>query len=274
MYITSKIEIKREKNRRSKQKREYKKKLEVNLNFHYIISDIWRARRNELLLWSIFSRKKISFVCHHLMHNKFCLSRPLISFHFFCAVFIFCCVSFFRLRVRQFLFVSPHFFFACARVCDTRFVLVPLLWCVQSDNNSFGSVHTSSSCYTYEIYLIIINAELQSSLNRLIFRLDFFPSLSRYFFLFHSRTFSIHPNQSIMFNGSSWLNWWIVMHSLFFILPHIRWIISFFLAAWLTTVQFQWTIYWLEKSVVFFQFKLVGQAHLNLQFIVKNEQQN
>lgn len=218
MYITSKIEIKREKNRRSKQKREYKKKLEVNLNFHYVISDIWQRTQKWIITLEYFAlRKSFIRVCDYLMHNEFfCLALWFRSI--FCLLYLLC--------VPFFLFCTSIYFCeptsVCLWVCDTRFVLVTLLWCVQSDNNSFGSVHTSSSCYTYEIYLIIIDAELQSSLNRLIFRLVFIsPS---YFTL---SALKIHPSQSIIFNA---LHGSIggLSCSLFFILPHFRWFISFF----------------------------------------------
>lgn len=207
--------------------------------------------------FGVFCAKK-SFirVCDYLMHNEcFCFS-PFDFVPFFLPVSSFVCLLFYF--ARQFIFVSPH---QCVCVCDTRFVLVPLLWCVQSDNNSFGSVHTSSSCYTYEIYLIIIDAELQSSLNRLIFRLVFIsPS---YFTL---SAFTIHPSQSIIFNA---LHGSIggLSCSLFFHFTTFSMIHFIFCHDW---AQHQWIIYKREK--IFLVFKVsCGWTILNVLFIAMKE---
>lgn len=189
--------------------------------------------------FGVFRAKKKFYSCMRLFDAQWVfLSRPLISFHFLPAL------SFVR---TFFLFCTSIYFCeptsVCLWVCDTRFVLVPLLWCVQSDNNSFGSVHTSSSCYTYEIYLIIIDAELQSSLNRLIFRLVFIsPS---YFTL---SALKIHPSQSIIFNA---LHGSIggLSCSLFFSFYHI-FDDSFHFLPWLSTASMNNIQTWKEFFVL------------------------
>ena len=78
------------------------------------------------------------------------------------------------------------------------------------NNNSSGSAsaHTSSSCYTYQIYLIIINAELQSSLNRLMFFLLHIASFELYCF----GRYTSKPIDHV----DCWSNWLTVMYSLIF----------------------------------------------------------